>query len=211
MGSNKRSEIYCCTSSCTCLVCAGALVDICISPGGCPLISHVSYQSRGQHRFAQVYLSVLWSALLTSPRQVTGLAAPGAGGHARVADMGLARWLTAENMANLTGETGGLLPCEHHCAGKRAQQAAARQSCMRLAAAKSCAALRVDHARVHPVPFRVAALSRLLMERLTVFFAIVVPGHFTQRLAAVVRLPPCPSKSHMYIPAHTCHSAAAEA
>eukprot|EP00891_Asterochloris_glomerata_P002868 jgi/Astpho2/2868/Aster-01022 len=32
-----------------------------------------------------------------------------AGGQARVADMGLARWLTAENMANLTGETGTYL------------------------------------------------------------------------------------------------------
>ena len=32
-----------------------------------------------------------------------------AGGHARVADMGLARWLTPESMGVLTGETGTYL------------------------------------------------------------------------------------------------------
>ena len=90
--------------------------------------------------------------LLNSAWQVTGLAALLAGGHARVADMGLARWLTAENMANLTGETGGWLPCEHHSAGKCAQQAAARQCCMRPVAAHFCAALRVACGGVHPVP-----------------------------------------------------------
>jgi serine/threonine protein kinase len=31
------------------------------------------------------------------------------GGHARVADMGLARWLTPESMGTLTGETGTYL------------------------------------------------------------------------------------------------------